>query len=482
MPIPRPPRGRTRTKQDLTQGSVTRQLIGLSAHGALTNLFSYSSTMINLIWLGRLGPESVAAVSTFQYIWFVFSLLNQAVGNGSVTLIARAYGSGNLRQCRRVFGQTFTFKLAVAMIVLVVGLLTARWTFKAFGSTDEVTELGVIYSTIHYLATPLMFSTFTLKTGFRAVGDMRRLFYISLATALINLVLDPFLIFPQLHIGPWPALGWDSALILPGLGLGVAGAAWATVIAFAITFSVSLYMFLSGRTFIRVSPRYFTEWSWDTARKLLRIGAPPALGDSLTNIANVFIGAAINTYGTNVFAAQGVNQSLLRFVRMGTLGIMMSAITMVGQNLGAGKPERAEKSVWRALWITSAITAVVAALGYVFAPQLARVFLPGSDPDTLEAMRWTVHILRINCFMSIPFAMSRIVRSAFEGSGYTKPSLWVTAGTIYGILLPVVLLGAYVWRLESPDYIWWTELIAYCVAVLALVAIFKRGKWKDYEV
>jgi len=468
---------------DLTSGSILRNLIHLAIPGALTNLMTFSTTLIDMIWLGRLSPVAIAAVTTYNYIFFMFALLNQMVGHGSVALIARTYGAGDMADCRRVFGQTFSFKLIVAVIVAALGLSTQRWAFTAMGSSPDVLELALVYSTILFSATPLMFSTFTLKTGLRAIGDMKRLFFISMYTMLINLVLDPFLIFERVYIGPWPAFGVKEPLLsLPAFGLGIAGAAWATVAAFAIVFVLALRLFLTGRTFLRVEPRHFLSLSWLTAKRILRIGVPPALGIGMEHIAAMFIGAAINTYGTTVFAAQGVNRMMERLGRMTIMGMNMAVTTLVGQNLGAKKPARSEASVRVALSLMALLMLGVGALLYFGAPGIAQLFVPGQDADSLATAEWVAKILRVNCFMFLPFGLGRIARAAFIGSGDTKPPLAVTLITTYGIQLPLALGGVYLLQLPDPRFIWWVGIAAYTVAAVLLYVLFSLGRWKHVKV
>jgi len=476
------PSARPRAKQDLTTGSIGRHLLNLAIPSALTNLMSYSTTLVDMIWLGRLSPTAIAAVALYNYFWFLFALLNMVIGNGSVALISRTYGAGQLEQCRRVFGQTFMFKLIVAVIVAAIGLCGQRWAYAVFGAEQKVIEPAAIYGTILFAATPLLFSTFTLKTGFRAIGDMRNLFFISLATMLINLVLDPFLIFERVHIGPFPWLGLERELLLPGVGLGIAGAAWGTVTAFGIVFVVALLYFFNGWTFLKVRPRHFLDLSWDTARRILRIGLPPATGNFIEHVANLLVGSAIMTYGTSVFAGQGVNQPLRRLMRVMIMGVNISVITLVGQNLGARNPRRAEASALYGYALIAALMLIVGGLFFLAAPEIARVFVPGTDAESIAAFNWAVKILRINAFLMLPFGLYRVGRAAFQGSGNTGPDLYATVLATLIIQLPLTLGGVYLLKLEDPRFIWWTEAVAYVIGAIALYYIFRLGHWKKHRV
>ncbi|MCB1221987.1 MAG: MATE family efflux transporter [Planctomycetales bacterium] len=466
--------------QDLTQGSVGRHIMNLAVPGMLTNLMTFSTTLVDMMWVGRISPEAIAAITTHQYIWFLFSILNQMIGQGSVTLIARSYGSGDRRRSAEVLGETFFFKLVVAFIVMGIGLLTMAPAYRLFGITDEtVFRYGMQYSGIMFLATPLLFSTFTLKTGFRAVGAATQLFWVSAMTMMINLVLDPFLIFERIDFTvPIVNYHFQSA----GIGLEVAGAAYASVLAFAITFVTTLFLFLTGRTFIKLSVRDLFSPSMDTARKILKIGLPPAAGNSLEHFSNVLIGSAVNTYGTTVYAAQGVNNMLQRLIQFSIMGFSWSTITMVGQNLGASEVQRAEKSVNRSAAIIAGVLFLVAVLFYFAAPGIAALFMPVRDDASRETVEWIIRILRVNCFLYLPLGLNRVYRAVFEGSGDTRPVFWSSAATTWGLQIPLIMTGVYIMRIGEPYFIWWIMVAGNAAAAVILYVMFRRGAWKHHTV
>ena len=471
---------RDNSKQDLTTGSVGRHVVNLALPGMLTNILTYSTTLVDMMWVGRISPAAIAAITTYQYMWFLFSILNQMIGQGSVALIARSYGSGDERGSAKLLGEVFFFKLIVALIVMAIGLIFIGPAFRLFGITNpEVFDYGMDYSRIMFAAAPLIYSTFTLKTGFRAVGAATQLLWVSVLTMVINLVLDPFLIFEKIdfHI---PLIG--THVQLPGLGLEVAGAAWASVAAFGMTFIITLYLFLTGRTFIKLRFRDLFSPSLETARRILKIGIPPALGNSLEHFAQILIGSAVNTYGTTVYAAQGVNNMLQRLIQFSIMGFSWSTITMVGQNLGADQVQRAEKSVQRSAAIIAAVLFCTSILFYVAAPQIAAVFMPVRDAESQDALDWIIRIMRINAFLFLPLGLTRVYRAVFEGSGDTRPVLYNSVITTWGLQVPLILGGVYLMRIAQPDFIWWIMVAGNGVAALLLWSLFKRGHWKKHSV
>lgn len=469
--------------EDLTEGNILQHIVRLAIPSALANLFNFSYNFVNMLWLGRLGPSAIAVTSTYQYFFMVFVIFNQIVGLGSVSLIARTYGAREHDDCRRLIGQTFAFKLVIAIAVMVLGLIFQRWAWKAFGSAPDVIEQGLRYSTIMFWVVPIYFSTFTLNTALRGIGDMRRLMWISALSTLMNLVVDPLLIFPRVFIGPFPALGISQPLLtLPGFGLGVAGAAWASFASIAVMFAMGLWFFTAGRTFIRVGWRDFFGWDWGTVWRILRIGTPPAVGENMNSIAQVIVGRVINIFGTSVFAANGINGTIFGLVGVPLSGIGQAVVTMVGQNLGGKRPDRAERSVYSSLLLTVALTAVGLAICYPLAPALIHLFVPGHDAAAQQTVQWGSLILRINVWAFLVLAIASPIGAAFWGSGDTKPAMWSALIGTWCVQLPVVVAGVYLFHWSDPRYIWWAAVGSATASALYLLVMFRKGRWKSVKV
>lgn len=471
------------SKHDLAEGPVFGHILRLAVPGAITNLLNFSYHFVDMLWLGRIGPSAIAVVATYHYFFMVIVFFNQIIGLGSMTLIARTFGAKDHEDCRRVIGQTFSFKLVIALVVMALGLIFQRWAWTAFGSAPEVVEEGVKYTTIMFSVIPIYFSAFTLRTAFTAIGDMKTLLKISAISTAVNVIADPLLIFKDIYIGPFPWLGLDDAVrIMPGAGLGVAGAAWASFASIFVLFALGQYYFMSGRTFIRVTPRHFFSWNWATVWRVLRIGTPPAVGENLTHIAQIVVGRILNLYGTAVFAAHGVVMTLFGLVFIPVGGVSQAVMAMVGQNLGAGKPERAERSVYSAVGLTAGTLVVMLVLMYFGAEGLVRFFIPGSGQASQETVMWAVRFLHIALLMMLFMGLSMVFGAAFWGSGDTKPPMYVMLATTYGIQLPVILAGALWLKLESPLFIIWAMAVSMTVNAVATVLIFMRGRWKSVEV
>jgi putative MATE family efflux protein len=472
-----------RMKLDLTSGSILPLIIKLAVPSALTNLLNFSYGFVDMLWLGRLGPYAIAVTATYHYFFMVLVFFNQIVGLGSMSLISRSFGARQYRDCRRIIGQTFAFKLVIAFVVMGLGLGFQRWAWVAFGSSPEVAKSGLQYTTIMFSVIPFYFSAFTLRTSFAAIGDMRTLLKISIVSAVFNLVFDPLMIFERIYIGPFPALGLpDPIYIMPGCGLGVAGAAWASFAAIVVLFVLGQYYFMSGKTYIRVPARLFFSWNWQTVKRITSIGVPPAIGENLNNIAQIVNGKILNIFGTAVFAAHGVVMQMFGLVFVPVGGVSQAVMTMVGQNLGAGKPERAQQCVLAAFTLTGSMLALILLCAFFWAEPVLKIFVPGHTAEALETIHWAAVFLRIALIVMFCMGVSMTFGAAFWGSGYTKPPMWITFGTTYAIQLPLILYGALVLQLADPSFVIWIMALTGVINAALTILIFSRGHWKTVKV
>ena len=199
-----------KVEKDLTQGSIFKHIILLALPTMATMTLQTSYDLVDMYWVGSLGPAAISAVTVFGFMFMAFVVFNQIIGVGSVSLISRYYGARDLENTKTVIAQTFIFKFFIGVIVTILGLMFSKDFYRLFGSSDEVIILGSQYAKIFFIGVPILFSGFTLTTSFKGIGDMMKPFYIYLIATLINIILDPLLI---LGIGPFPQLGIKGAAI-----------------------------------------------------------------------------------------------------------------------------------------------------------------------------------------------------------------------------------------------------------------------------
>jgi len=279
--------------RDLTAGSVTKNLLSMS----LPTMFGFMSQtlydLVDMAWIGRISPEAVASVTIFTTIFWLAEVMNEIIGTGSVSLISQSYGSGDTERTRRVIEQTIAFKALVALISATFLLLFLKPLIAFFTDDPLVRRSALEYGYIRIFFLPIMFSSYTVNTALRCTGDAKKPMIIMLTASVLNVVLDPVLMFDTIPGTP-----------IHGFGLGVFGAALATIISITVAFLAGFCILFSRWARVRITLRGIFRLEWAIDRKLFAIGAPSGLEMLSRN------GADLRNRGRgsdrNRHAAQGV--------------------------------------------------------------------------------------------------------------------------------------------------------------------------------
>jgi putative MATE family efflux protein len=301
----------------------------------------------------------------------------------------------------------------------------------------------------------MMILFFVFSSAMRGAGDARTPLVVMAVANVINIGLDPLLIF---GCGPFPALG-------------VAGAAIASVLSQAVLVFMGLYFLLAGSSHLhlRVAQLFALRPRWGV--RLLRIGAPAALGDLLRTLVALVTALVVLTFGTETMAAFGVGSRLLFcvFVPISAIGTAISAL--VGQNLGARKPERATRAVINGTFIGLAVAFLISLAGFVLPRLIMRIFT--NDPVVIE---FGVPLLRIGSFAIVGVAVATCHASAFWGAGDTVPPMLVWIVATAGVQLPILLLSVFVFG-TGATYVWMSVSVGAIAGMALIAAWLARGRW-----
>jgi putative MATE family efflux protein len=447
-------------KPDFTAGGLSEHIVSLAVPSMLALVFQSAYIFVDMIWLGIVSKEAIAAVTIYWLFDMMLALFNQIVAMGSFSLIARSYGAKDYEETSTVIGQTFVFKMFVAIPAAVLGYFLVYDAFKWYGATEHVAVLGQQYGRVMLVALPIYYTGFTISTALRSIGDVKKPMILAAITMGMNIALDPLFIF---GIGGFK--GW-----------GVAGAAFASVLCQMVFFVVGLYWFFSGKTFVRLSLRHVTRPSPQWILKFVRVGAPAAVGDACRFSSQFFLGRVVLGFGTAAVAALGIGAQLLQLSWIPLFGIASSTGTLVGQNLGAGKSERAEKTVLLGTFLVIGIMSAISVLSYIFAADFVRIFSP--DAEVIQIGRVMV---RFGALVIMFISVTGGLAAAFLGSGDTVPLAIIQAIYLWGIQNPLVLVFVKGLGL-SVEFVWLSMLIAEFSGCLITMCWFSKGKWKHKKV
>lgn len=453
-----PPKGRV----DLTQGNLLRGIVLLSWPIVTGAVLNWIMGVADIKMVGNLGPSAIAAVGQAQAVVFTVMFLIFAVATGTQVLVARYTGACEPERAAAVTRQSIIISFLAGIPMIPVGLLVARPFLAMLGAQGDVLEQGTIYTHAMFWGTVGMMLNFMIASALQGAGDTLTPLLMLVWINIAHIAIEYCLIF---GIGPFPRMG-------------VAGAGWAVVISRGLAALVMLWVVTSGRFAVKLPWRGPWRIDWSIWGKMFYIGTPSSMQGLVRNGGFMLLVAILNHTSAGEYAVAGhttAGQWSFLGILIG-LAMMTAAMTAVGQNMGAKNPERAERSCWSVVQISSVTSAAVAALCIVFARPLIGFFT--DDPQALFWGYWAL----IYIALSLPFAtVSMAFSGALRGAGDTMSPLWATlVGT-----LAIGPLVAWVLALHTsvgPAGVWIGMAISMVAQALFTGIIFKRGRWKKIEI
>jgi putative MATE family efflux protein len=436
----------------LLHGSLPRAIWRVAAPAVASNLLMTLFLAVDAYWVGtRLGSVALAAVTASVFWVWMGIAVAEMVSIGLTSVAARRHGEGRPQDAARTAGDALVLAVALGAIAAVVGRAFVPEMFAAMRTPAAAAAVGAEYLGLYVLAAPLLFGYFAVDATFRAAGDTRTPFAILAASVVLTLLLDPLLI---LGFGPVPALG-------------IGGAAVATVTTRALAFVVGLVI-LFRRGMLRLGrPRVLV------LGRIARIGAPTALTGVLFSLVYVAVARTAAQFGTPALAALGLGFRVESWLYMIGVGCGAAAAAIVGQNLGAGQVDRAARTGWITLGYASAPAVVVVALMLLAPERLAGVF----TNDALVIAE-TATYLRIASLSQLVVCAEVVLEGALGGAGDTvPPMLTSTALTVARIPLAAFLASEF-----GVVGVWWAISVTATLRGLAMMLIWRSGRWKGRSV
>lgn len=449
-----------RNSRLIVEGSIVKALLVISWPVVFGNLLHTSYQLVDFFWVGRLGPVALAAVSVSFPVQFLMLGAGFGLSIAGSVFISHHAGARRQQEVNHASAQTLVLMLGLALAFSAIGYTAAPWILGLMRLEPDVDSAAGVYLRLSCLGMVFTYGFMVFQSIFRGVGEVRFPLWVICGTVIGNAILDPILIF-----------GWG-----PLAGLGIVGAALATIITQAVAAAIGIRALFSGTYGIHIRRRDLVP---DPAffRQAIRIGFPTSVEQATRPLGALLLLFMTATFGTLSVAAFGIGTRILGFVFIPALGLAMATTTLVGQNIGAGNIRRAEDaarlSAWVAFWGLNA----VAALAYIWADPLVRLFAPG-DP-TLIAI--TAEFVRI---LSLSFAIIGVQQAllgAFRGAGGTVPAMVIGLMTQWLLQLPLSWFLCQHTALGVKG-IWWGFPLANLVATLVTIAWFRYGAWQDLKL
>lgn len=447
------------TGSDYTQGSIGRAILLLSVPMMLEMAMESVFAVVDIYFVSSLGASAVATVGLTESVLCLVYAVAIGFSMGTTALVARRIGEKNPREAADAAVQAILVALAASVPFWVAGMFFAKDILALMGADSWSLEHGYRYTVWMFGGNVVIMLIFIINAVFRGAGDAAVAMRVLWLANLVNIVLDPALIFGW---GPLPALG-------------VEGAALATCIGRGIGVVTQLWVLFGGAKHIRVLPSQVHLH----ARVMGRL-----VRTSLGGIGQFIIATAswiglvriVSVFGSETLAGYTIAVRIFVFTLMPAWGFTNAAATLVGQNLGAQQPERAERSVWITGIVNMAFMALVSLVYILCNEFLVRIFT--AEPRVIES---GALCLRVVAYGYIFYAWGMVMPQAFNGAGDTFTPTKINFVCFWLLEIPLAyLLGISLGNGEGGVY--WSIVVAESIAGLIGIALFRRGKWKLVKV
>ena len=414
-------------KAKLLQGPVGKTLISLAMPMAFGIMAIILFTVVDTFYVGRLGAEQLAAMGfTFPISYIVMSIaMGLSVGTSST--IARAIGEGHQLRVQRLATDGLGLAFLIVTCFSLIGLTNLNTIFSMIGAKGEILELISDYMIPWCLGVGLLVIPMVGNGAIRATGDTKTPAAIMVIAGIVNIVLDPFLIF---GIGPFPRLELQ-------------GAALATVVSWGVTFTASLWILGKREGMIRL-PIFDPKQTFDSWRQILHIGIPAAGTNMMEPLSMAVITRMISEYGKEAVAAFGVGGRLEALSLIGIWALSMAITPFVGQNFGAGNSDRVRAALRFGMKFSLVWGGVVFTVLYLLSGIIAPIF--NDDKAVIASVIFFLQIIPISYAM---YGISALVNSTFNALGKPLQASLVIILHLFVFVLPLAYLGSKVYGLKG---------------------------------
>ncbi len=452
-------------EREYTSGSINRAIVLLSIPMVLEMVMESLFAVVDVYFVSKVSVDAVAVVGLTESLLTLIYSIAIGMSMAATAMVARRIGEKKAEAASVAAMQAVLIAVVLSILIGVPGLLFASDILRFMGGNDTMIASGASYTRISLSSNIVIMLLFLLNGIFRGAGNaaiaMRALW---IANG-INIVLDPLFIF---GIGPFPEMG-------------VTGAAVATLIGRSIGVMYQIYNLLgtqskkSNGSIVRFT-REHLEPQWDIIRRLLKVGITGAGQFLIASASWIFLVRIIAKFGSDAVAGYTIAIRVIIFSTLPSWGIANAAATLVGQNLGAGQPHRAEVSVWRSGFFNMIFLVLLSLILVVFSAPVIRFFT--SDAAAVEA---GIISLRIFCAGYIFWAWGMVISQAFNGAGDTRTPTLINLICFWAMEIPLGYLLAVTLGWGVAGVCAAVAISESAWAIISLL-VFRRGKWKTVKI
>jgi putative MATE family efflux protein len=447
------------SRQDFTTGNLNRAILLLAIPMILEMVLESLFAVVDVFWVGRLGADAVATVGLTESLLSLVFAIGLGLSLSTTAMVARRIGEKDPAGAAVAGVQAIVLGLGVSAIVGLPCLFYAPRLLRLMGASPEIIAIGSGYARIALGGSGAIMLLFLNNAIFRGAGDAAIAMRLLWVSNIINLVLDPCLIF---GLGPFPKLG-------------VTGAALATFTGRSIGVLYQFYRLLRGTERIRILRQQF-RINLGVLLRLLRVSLTGILQFAIAHTSWIGLVRIVSVFGSAALAGYTIAIRIIIFIILPSWGLSNAAATLVGQNLGAKQPQRAEASVWRTGFYNMLFLGAVGLFFIFFAEPVVRLFT--RDPLVVPL---AASCLRILSYGNIAYAYAMVMLQAFNGAGDTVTPTVVNFFCFWLLEIPLAYFLAITARMHS-NGVFFSIVVAQASIAAVSIILFKRGRWKRQQI
>ncbi len=445
--------------QDYTTGSLNRSILLLAIPMVLEMVLESLFAVVDVFWVSRLGADAIATVGLTESVLTLVFAVGMGLGMSTTAMVARRIGEKDREGAGIAAVQAVFLGIIASVLVGLPCLVLAPKLLLIMGATPSIVASGANYTRIALGGSGIVLLLFLNNAIFRGAGDAAIAMRLLWVSNILNLIFDPCLIF---GLGPFPRLG-------------VTGAALATFSGRGIGVLYQFYRLAKGTERLQILARHI-RLKGDVLWRLFRV--------SLTGILQFLIGQAswiglvriVGLFGAPALAGYTIGIRIVIFAILPSWGLSNAAATLVGQNLGAGRPDRAKSAVWRTGFWNMVFLGLVGIVFIVFTPQIIGLFTHDSS-----VFRYAVACLRIFSYGNMAYAYGMVLLQAFNGAGDTLTPTYVNLFGFWILELPLAWWLAIHTSLRV-NGVFFSVVVAQTTIVLVSVVLFRQGRWARQRI
>lgn len=447
------------TERDFTSEKLSRAIFLLSVPMVLEMAMESVFAIVDIFFVSKLGAETVAVVGITESIMTIIYAIGGGIGTAATAIISRRIGEKDPQHAAQAASQAIIAGIALSIILAIPAMIFYRKLLLMMGLEESVVDAYGSYTLITMATNFVIMLLFINNAIFRSSGDAAISMKILWVANIINIILDPILIF---GFGPIPALG-------------IKGAAIATTIGRGMGVLYQFYILFRGKHRIRLLWANLVP-DWKIILHLLRLASGAAGQHLIATSSWIFLVRIISMFGSQVVAGYTIAIRIMFFMLLPSWGISNASATLVGQNLGAEKPDRAERAAWITGYVNIVFLGIIGLVLALIPDSFIRLFI--SDPEVIQ---YGASCLRIISYGFIMYGLGMVMVQSLNGAGDTVTPTWINLFCYWLLEIPLAYFLAIYSGLEE-NGVFIAILIAETAMTISALYFFRRGKWKLKKV